>query len=125
MAIALQGGIRAIALPSQTAVLSAFANDADPEGVYAQLAWNYARPGDCLIAVSTSGGAVNVRQAARAARLRGAKVIALTGERESELGRLADAAIRVPARETYRVQEYHLPVYHWLCAVLEDRFFAE
>ena len=119
----LQQGIRAISLPSQTALLSAVGNDCDPALCYAQLVWSYARPGDVLLAISTSGKASNVILAAQAAKLRGANVIALTGKNESPLSAVADIAIRVPEVETYRVQECHLPVYHWLCACLEEELF--
>ena len=121
----LQQGIFAIPLTGQISSLSAFSNDCDPSLAYAQLAWNYARRDSALIAISTSGGAKNVRYAAMAVKARCGKVISLTGRCESPLSELADAAIRVPASETYRVQEYHLPVYHWLCAALEDSLFNE
>ena len=123
MVKAMQGGIAAISLPSQSAILSAVVNDNDPATIYAQLAWNYARPGDVLIGISTSGNAANVLGAARAASLQGATVIGMTGSRESKLSGVADVTIRVPDTETYRIQEYHLPVYHWLCACLEDEMF--
>lgn len=119
----LQGGIQAISLPSQVALLSAVCNDNDPATLYAQLSWNYARPGDVLMGISTSGNAKNVLGAARAAKVRGAAVIGLTGSRESKLSAVADVTIRVPDTETYRVQEYHLPVYHWLCALVEEAMF--
>ena len=121
----LQGGIPAISLPSQVALLSAVCNDNDPATLYAQLAWNYARPGDVLIGISTSGNAKNVLGAAQAAAVQGAMVIGMTGSRESKLSAVADVTIRVPETETYKIQEYHLPVYHWLCACLEDVLFAQ
>lgn len=121
----LQGGIPAISLPSQVAILSAVCNDNDPATLYAQLAWNYARPGDVLIGISTSGNARNVLGAAQAAAVQGAVVIGMTGSRESKLSAVADITIRVPDTETYRIQEYHLPVYHWLCACLEDQLFEQ
>ena len=121
----LQGGIQAISLPSQVALLSAVCNDNDPATLYAQLAWNYARNNDVLIGISTSGNAKNVLGAARAAKARGATVIGLTGSRESKLSAVADVCIRVPDTETYRIQEYHLPVYHWLCALVEEAMFEE
>ncbi len=119
----LQGGIQAISLPSQVALLSAVCNDNDPATLYAQLSWNYARKGDVLIGISTSGNAKNVLGAARAAKVRGAAVIGLTGMKESKLSAVADVTIRVPDTETYRIQEYHLPVYHWLCALVEEEMF--
>ena len=121
----LQGGIQAISLPSQVALLSAVCNDNDPATLYAQLAWNYARPGDVLIGISTSGNAKNVNGAAQAAKARGAAVIGLTGSKESKLSAVADVTVRVPDTETYRIQEYHLPVYHWLCALVEEAMFDQ
>lgn len=120
----LQCGIPAISLPSQAAVLSAFANDVDPELVYAQLVFGYARREDLLICLSTSGNSRNVAAAAEVARAMGVGAIALTGERESRLSELCGLCIRVPQTETYRVQELHLPVYHYLCAEVEARVFG-
>lgn len=119
----LQKGIRAISLPAQAAVLSAFANDCDPDSVYAQLTWNYGNSGDYFIGLSTSGNSANVLAAAQAAKLRGCFVLGMTGEKESQISALADVAIQVPETETYKVQEYHLPIYHWLCAGVEDALF--
>lgn len=119
----LQGGLPAISLPSQTSVLSAFVNDCDPEMVYAQLVYGYARENDLLIAISTSGNSKNVVAAARVAKAVGMRVLALTGEKESRLSEIADVCIRVPETETYRVQECHLPIYHYLCAKAEANFF--
>ncbi len=125
MAAKLQNGICAINLPGFAAPISAVINDTDPMLVYAQLVWAMARPGDVLIGLSTSGGAKNVKYAAQAAKEKGMSVISLTGQKESPLSQLADAAIRVPVQETYMVQEYHLPVYHWLCATVEDALFDQ
>ena len=125
MAAKLQNGICAINLPGFAAPISAVINDTDPQLVYAQLVWAMASPGDVLIGLSTSGGAKNVKYAAQAAKEKGMRVISLTGQKESPLSRLADAAIRVPVQETYMVQEYHLPVYHWLCAMVEDALFED
>ena len=119
----LQQGIRAISLPAQSAILSAFANDCDPDLVYAQLAWSYADEKDVIICLTTSGNSANVVAAARAAKLRGSFVIGMTGEKESCLSEIADVTIRVPVSETFKVQEYHLPIYHWLCAAVEDVMF--
>ena len=125
MAKGLQGGIQAISLPSQVALLSAVCNDNDPATLYAQLAWNYAREKDVLIGISTSGNAKNVLGAAQAAKARGAAVVGLTGMKESKLSAVADVTVRVPDTETYRIQEFHLPVYHWLCALVEEAMFEE
>jgi len=125
MAAKLQNGICAINLPGFAAPISAVINDTDPQLVYAQLVWAMARPGAVRNGLSTSGGAKNVKYAAQAAKEKGMQVISLTGQKESPLSHLADAAIRVPVQETYMVQEYHLPVYHWLCAMVEDGLFEQ
>ena len=119
----LQGGICAIDLTSFPAPISAVTNDTDAQLTYAQLVWAMGRPGDVLVGLSTSGNAKNVIYAAQAAKQRGMQVISLTGKKESPLSALANSAIRVPEQETYMVQELHLPVYHWLCAALEDMLF--
>ncbi len=120
----LQEGLPAISLPSQTALVSAFCNDVDPALVYAQLVWAQGRTGDLLICLSTSGNSKNVVLAAKAARAKGMFTLAMTGERDSELSRLCDVTVKAPALDTYRIQEYHLPIYHYLCAAVEDRFFG-
>ncbi len=125
LADGLQGGLPAVSLHSQSALLTAFANDCDPSLVYAQALYALARPGDMLLAISTSGNSHNVVNAAKLAKARGVTVLALTGETPSMLSDLADCAVRVGDKETYRVQELHLPVYHWLCAGVEETFFAE
>lgn len=121
----LQRGLPAVSLHSQSALLTAYLNDCDPALVYAQALYALSKPGDALLAISTSGNSKNVVNAAKLAKAAGVKILALTGEGESLLSSLADCAIRVGERETYRVQELHLPVYHWLCAKLEDIFFGE
>ncbi|MBR3761768.1 MAG: SIS domain-containing protein [Lachnospiraceae bacterium] len=120
----LQGSLPAISLPSQSAILSAFINDVDPEMMYAQLVYGYAGKNDLLMGLSTSGNSKNVVNAMVVARSLGAKVVSLTGERESRMSELSDVAIRVPEVETYKVQEYHLPVYHYLCAEVEKVIFG-
>lgn len=121
----LQGGFPAISIPAQTALVSAFCNDVDASLVYAQSVWALGSPGDTLLCLSTSGNSRNVVLAAKAARAGGMKTVALTGERDSALSALCDVTIKAPARETYRVQEYHLPIYHYLCAEIEAEFFGE
>ena len=120
----LQGSLPAISLPSQSAVLSAFCTDVDPEMMYAQLVYGYGRPGDLVVGISTSGNSKNVVNALEVAKCLGLSTLALTGEKESRLSQLADVTIRVPDVETYLVQEYHLPVYHYLCARVEQAMFG-
>lgn len=119
----LQCGLPAIALPSVTALNSAFCNDVDPELIYAQSVMAMGKAGDVLIALSTSGNAKNVFSAAKVARGLGITVIALTGKTGGMLKGCSDICITVPETETYKVQELHLPVYHYLCAAVEDEFF--
>jgi D-sedoheptulose 7-phosphate isomerase len=119
----LQGGLPAISLPAQTAALTAVSNDTDPALIFAQLVWALGQKGDTLLCLSTSGNSRNVVLAAKAALAKGMTVLALTGEADSALSALADATVQVPAADTYRVQEYHLPVYHYLCAAVEEELF--
>ena len=119
----LEGALPAISLVSMSGILTAFANDVAWETAFAQLVYGLGNPGDVLIALSTSGNSVNCVNAALVAQARGMKVVSLTGAAGGRLGELADAAIRVPETETYRIQELHLPVYHALCAALEASLF--
>lgn len=120
----LQGGLPAISLPAQTAALTAVCNDTDPALIFAQLTWALGQSGDTLICLSTSGNSRNVVLAAKAAKTKGLRVLALTGENDSKLSELSDVTVQVPSTDTYRVQEYHLPVYHYLCAAVEEAFFG-
>lgn len=119
----LQGALPAISLPSQCAVLSAFINDVEPEMMYAQLVLGYANESNLVIGLSTSGNSKNVVNAMELAKCLGVKTLSLTGRNESKLSELSDVTIRVPETETYKVQELHLPVYHYLCAKTEKEIF--
>ncbi len=121
----LQMGLPAVSLPAMTALNTAFCNDVDPTLVYAQSVLALGKEGDALIALSTSGNAKNVAAAVAVARALGITVIALTGEAGGALAKEADVAICVPEQETYRAQELHLPVYHYICAAVEAHFFQE
>lgn len=123
LAAKLQGGLPAIALSGHPALSTAFLNDVDGDMIYAQQVWGYGTQGDVLLGISTSGNAKNIDYAVTAARAKGMKVIGLTGRDGGKLGARADAAVIVPEQETYRIQELHLPVYHALCLMLEERFF--
>ena len=120
----LQGALPAISLPSQCAILSAFINDVDPEMMYAQLVYGYAKENDLVIGLSTSGNSKNVVNAIEVAKCLGVKTLSLTGSKDSRMSELSDVTIRVPETETYKVQEYHLPVYHYLCAEVERILFG-
>ena len=121
----MQRSLPAIALTGHAPLSTAVQNDMDPLLAMAQQALGYARPGDVLIGISTSGGARNVALAAQAAKAAGAGTIALTGGTGGRLAELCDCAIIAPASTPADVQEYHLPIYHTLCAMLEAKFFDE
>lgn len=121
----LQGSLPAISLPSQCAVLSAFINDVSPEMMYAQLVYGYAKENDLLIALSTSGNSKNVVNAVKTAKCVGIKTLSLTGKSDSLMSEMSDVTIKVPETETYKVQELHLPVYHYLCKETENYFFEK
>ena len=121
----LQAALPAISLPSQSAALTAFMNDVDPSLVYAQLLYGYARPNDLFLGLSTSGNSQNVVNAATVAKAVGITTVAMTGTRESKLSEISDVTIRVPECETFKIQELHLPIYHYLCASVEEHFFGK
>ena len=119
----LQGTLPAISLPSQVSVLSAFINDVEPDMMYAQLVYGYTDKNDLLIGLSTSGNSKNVVNAVEVAKCMGIKTLSFTGKNDSKLSEISDVTIKVPETETYKVQELHLPVYHYLCAEAEKFFF--
>ena len=121
----LERGLMAVPLVAHEALTTAYINDVDGLGVFAQQLYGFGRPGDVFLGISTSGNSENVMSATVVARALGIKVIGLTGEAGGELAKVADANIRVPGTETYMIQELHLPVYHCLCLMLEERFFGE
>ena len=124
IASGLQRGVAAIPLTSLTALSTAFANDACPENVFAQLVFALGRRGDVFLGISTSGNAENVCRAAETARARGLLTVAMTGESGGRLARICNISIRVPENETYKIQELHLPVYHAICAQVEEILFG-
>lgn len=119
----LQGSLPAISLSSQSALVTAFNNDMNPDYVFAQQVHGLANNNDLVIGISTSGNSKNVVNAIRLAKEMGVKTVALTGERGGILKNLADVTICAPATETYKIQEYHLPIYHYLCAKVEEELF--
>jgi D-sedoheptulose 7-phosphate isomerase len=124
MAKSLQQGLPAIALTQASALLSAFANDVDPALVYAQQVLGLGAAGDVFWGISTSGNAKNVLHAAVAARALGLKVLGMTGEGGGMLAKFCDVCIAAPERETYKVQELHLPIYHTICLAVEAALFS-
>lgn len=124
LAAHLQGALPAIALCGHSALTTAFLNDVAPDMVFAQQVFGYGRPGDVLLALSTSGNSNNVVNAVKVAHSFGLHVIGFTGQTGGKLAELCDVCIKAPSTETYRVQEYHLPIYHALCAAVENAFFG-
>ena len=120
----LERGLMAIPLVAHEALSTAYINDVDGLGVFAQQLFGFGRPGDVFLGISTSGNSKNVLSATVVARAMGIKVIALTGANGGELAQVADVSIKVQETETYMIQELHLPVYHCLCLMLEERFFG-
>ena len=120
----LERGLMAIPLVAHEALTTAYINDVDGLGVFAQQLYGFGRCGDVFLGISTSGNSKNVMFATIVAKALGIKVIGLTGTPGGELASAADVVIRVPESETYMIQELHLPVYHCLCLMLEDRFFG-
>ncbi len=123
LADVLEGALPAISLTSHIALSTAFANDKEPSAVFAQQVYALGRRGDTLICISTSGNSENCYLAAITAKAKGIKVASLTGKNESKLSAVSDITIFAPETETFKVQEYHLPIYHALCAMLEVEFF--
>lgn len=120
----LQGALPAISLASHIGLGTAFLNDVDGSMCFAQQVIGYGDKGDVFLGISTSGNSQNIVYAAVAARAKGMKVIGLTGRGGGRLAAFSDVLIAVEEKETYKVQELHLPVYHCLCLMLEERFFG-
>lgn len=121
----LECGLMAIPLVAHEALTTAYINDVDGLGVFAQQLFGFGRAGDVLLAISTSGNSKNIILATIVARALDIKVIGLTGADGGELAKVSDVTIKVPETETYLVQELMLPIYHCLCLMLENRFFGE
>lgn len=121
----LQGALPAIALTGHAALSTAFLNDVAPDMVFAQQVYGYGNENDVLLAITTSGNSVNVLNAVQVAKAKDMKVVGLTGPKGGKLKEVSDVCICVPGECTADIQERHLPVYHALCAMLEDTFFEK
>jgi len=117
--------LMALSLSNQQTLNTAFSNDVDGDYIYAQQILGYGRKGDVFLAISTSGNSRNLLHAVPVAKALGISVIGLTGQKGGKLKNIADIAITAPAEETYKIQEYHLPIYHALCLMLEETYFSE
>ena len=123
LAECLQGSLPAIALTGHPGLSTAFLNDVDGSMGFAQQVYGYGRKGDVFLGITTSGNSKNILYAAAVAKAAGLKVIGLTGRDGGRLKAMADACIVVPEQETFKIQEFHLPVYHALCLMLEEYFY--
>ena len=120
----LQSGIKSISLNAHLAFSTAYINDVCSEMVYAQQLHVLGRKGDVFIGISSSGNATNVLNTLKVAKISGIKSILLTGRSGGKCAGSADLCIKVPSDETYKIQKYHLPIYHALCAMLEEYFYG-
>ena len=119
----LHGGLPALSLPSMIGFHTAFNNDNNPEFAFAQQVVAFGKANDVLWGISTSGNSKNVLHAVKTAKALGLKTIGLTGENGGELSQIADITIKAPADNVARIQELHLPIYHAICAFVEDKLF--
>ncbi len=120
----LECSLMAIPLVAHEALTTAYINDVDGLGVFAQQLFGFGRTGDVFLGISTSGNSENILSATVVARAMGIKVIGLTGLKGGALSSAADVAVKVPETETYIIQELHLPIYHCWCLMLEEHFFG-
>ncbi len=121
----LEKSLTAIPLVAHESLTTAYINDVDGYGVFAQQLYGFGRPGDVFLGISTSGNSQNILNAAVVAKAMDIKVIGLTGADGGELAGLADVVVKAPETETYKIQELHLPIYHCWCLMLENKFFGE
>lgn len=119
----LENGLAAISLNAHSALVSAVLNDIGGDFIFAQQLIGYGRKNDVLLAISTSGNSQNIVDACITAKAKGIKVIGLVGESGGTMKKYCDVAICVPSKYTADVQEFHLPIYHALCIMVEETFF--
>ena len=124
LALTSNSNLSAISLVSHTGLMTAFMNDCDAESIFAQQVYAYMNEGDSLIALSTSGNSENVCRACITAKVKGGKVVAFTGASGGKMLGLSETVVRLPSNDTAQIQEYTLPLYHCLCAMLEEEFFG-
>lgn len=120
----LQGALPAIALTVHNGLNTAYLNDVDGQLCYAQQVNGYGVKDDVFLGISTSGNSKNILMSVVTAKAKGMKVIGLTGKGGGKLMDMCDECIAVSENETYKIQELHLPIYHALCLMLEERFFG-
>lgn len=120
----LECALTAIPLVAHEALTTAYLNDVDGLGVFAQQLFGYGVKGDVFLGISTSGNSQNIINAAVVAKAGEIITIGLTGMNGGELAQIVDVTVKVPEKETYKIQELHLPIYHCWCLMLESYFFG-
>ncbi len=121
----LEGALPTIPLTNFNSLITAFSNDRNAEYAFAQLTWGLGNEGDALLCISTSGNSINVLHAANVAKAKSMTTIGLSGSSGGRLIKEVDLCICVPDNNVYRIQEYHLPIYHCICLMLEDELFQD
>jgi putative phosphoheptose isomerase len=121
----LEEPLTAISLVGETSLITAYSNDKAPDLIFAQQVYGLSNAGDILLAISTSGNSKNVLYACEIAQIKGMKIIGLTGQSGGKMNNICDILIKTPEIETYKIQEYHLPIYHAICLAIEEEFFGE
>lgn len=119
----LQGALPSIAVTGHVGLSTAYLNDCNPLLSFAQQVNGFGREGDVFLGISTSGNSENILYALVTAKAKGMKTIGLSGRDGGKMKAFCDEIIIVPEKETFKIQELHLPVYHALCLMLEERFF--
>lgn len=115
--------LSAIALTTNTSILTSVGNDYDHELVFARQISAHANKGDVFIAISTSGESKNILRAVEEAKKRGMTVIGLTGQKAASIDKMCDYLIKVPSAETPIIQESHLMLEHLICAIIERQMY--
>ena len=119
----LQGALPSIAVTGHVGLSTAYLNDCNPLLSFAQQVNGFGREGYVFLGISTSGNSENILYALVTAKAKGMKTIGLSGRDGGKMKEFCDEIIIVPEKETFKIQELHLPVYHALCLMLEERFF--
>lgn len=124
MTLRLQQGLSAISLNSQMALMTAILNDIGADMIFAQQVFVYGQKDDIFIGFSTSGNSKNIINAVKVAKAKGMKTVIFTGKSGGRVKSITDYILPVPEEAVYKIQDYHLPIYHTLCAMLEETFFG-
>jgi D-sedoheptulose 7-phosphate isomerase len=119
-----RAGLAALALTTNTSVLTAASNDYGFDSVFSRQIETLVSPGDVLVALSTSGSSPNILRGVEAGRARGAFIVALTGETGGALAGKADVLINVPSHDSQRIQEAHITIGHIVCSLIEEARFG-